>query len=146
VELSTPSSARANHRGRCWACGASDHLQRDCPSRSRGGRKSGEFVKRPRRSAVAGQVRAPDSDQPGKSCRSRDSGLTNPSVTCITAIWFPAMLDFGSSQSFLRLDVLDDIKRLGLPHSVETTERHSLLVNGESCVSSKVIVLGIKIH
>jgi hypothetical protein len=56
------------------------------------------------------------------------------------------MLDCGSSQSFLRRDVLDNIKRLGLSHSVETTERRSLMVNGESCVSSEVIVLGMKIH
>jgi hypothetical protein len=31
--LSASSSARANIRGRCWACGASDHLQGNCPSR-----------------------------------------------------------------------------------------------------------------
>jgi predicted aspartyl protease len=56
------------------------------------------------------------------------------------------MLDSGFSQSFLRRDVFDNIKRLGLPHFVETAERRSLMVNGESCVSSEVIVLEIKIH
>jgi hypothetical protein len=56
------------------------------------------------------------------------------------------MLDSGSSQSFLRRDVPDNIKRLGLSYSVETTERRSLMVNVESCVSSEVIVLVIKIH
>jgi hypothetical protein len=56
------------------------------------------------------------------------------------------MLDSGSSQSFLRRDVPHNIKRLVLPHSVETTKRRSLMMNGESCVSSEVIILGIKMH
>jgi hypothetical protein len=56
------------------------------------------------------------------------------------------MLDSGFSLSFLRHYVPDNIKSLELPHSVETTERLSLMVNGESSVSSEVIVLGIKIH
>jgi hypothetical protein len=37
VALSTPSSAKDNPRGRCWACDAADHLQRNCLLRSRGG-------------------------------------------------------------------------------------------------------------
>jgi hypothetical protein len=58
--LITPSSAKANHRGRCWGCGPSDHLRRDCPSRSRGGRSPASSGKRSRRPAVSPQVRAPD--------------------------------------------------------------------------------------
>jgi hypothetical protein len=60
--------------------------------------------------------------------------------------YLPAMLDSGSSRSFIRRDVFDAIKKSGLSYTVETTEERCLMANGESCILSEVIRLGIKIH
>jgi hypothetical protein len=64
----------------------------------------------------------------------------------ITDFCLPAMLDSGSSLPFLRRDVFDNIKRLGRPYTVGTPEERCLMANGESCVVSEVVVLGIKVH
>jgi hypothetical protein len=145
--LSTPSSAKANHSGRCWGCGASDHFQRDCPSRSPGDCSPASSRKAPGRPAISPPVREPDRVQPGNVCHPRDSGPGNTCVTLrIADCCLPAMLDSDSSKFFLRRDVFNNIKRLALPYSVKTAEKRCLMANGESCVSSEVVVLKIKIH
>jgi hypothetical protein len=58
----------------------------------------------------------------------------------------PAMFDSGSSLSLLRSDVLDNIQRLGLPVTLESTEQRCLLANGEPCAVSEIAGLSIKIH
>jgi hypothetical protein len=60
--------------------------------------------------------------------------------------WCPAMLDSGSSLSFIRRNVLENIKSLGLPCELESTEERCLLANGEPCVVSEVAVLQIKLQ
>jgi hypothetical protein len=51
------------------------------------------------------------------------------------------MLDSGSS-----LININIIKRLGLPYTVETTEERCLMANGESCVITEAVILGIKVN
>jgi transposase InsO family protein len=58
----------------------------------------------------------------------------------------PAMLDSGSSLSFLRRGVLNNIIALGLPHTLKTVKEYCQLANGETCVVSEVVVLRIKLH
>jgi hypothetical protein len=64
----------------------------------------------------------------------------------IGAYWLPAMLDSGSSLSFIRQDVLDNIKELGLPCILERAEECCVVANGKPYVISEIAVLGIKIR
>ena len=137
------SSAKADSRRRCWGCGAPGHNSRGCPSRSRHGRGPGSSGKRSRRPVVSGGSRVPNLSPPHRVFFPRDL-LPPPFVTVrIGEFCLPAMLDSGSSRSFIRRDVLDTIKRQRLPYTVETTEERCLMANGETCVLSEVCVLGI---
>jgi hypothetical protein len=60
--------------------------------------------------------------------------------------YLPAVLDTGSSRSFVRRDVVDNIKNLKLPHTLHTTQEQNLLVNGQECVSTEAITLQMKIR
>ena len=76
-----------------------------------------------------------------------DSSSVSPCVTLrIGAHWLPAMFDSGSSLSFIRQDVLDNIKKLGLPCIIENAEERCVMANGEPCVISEIAKLGIKIR
>jgi hypothetical protein len=55
-------------------------------------------------------------------------------------------MDSGSSFSFIRRDVIDNIKRLRLPHVLGTMEERCLMVNAQSCKVSDVVELGVKIQ
>lgn len=56
------------------------------------------------------------------------------------------MFDTGSSFSFIRRDVLDNCKALGLPYTLETTQESCLMANGKPCVASEVAVLEVRIQ
>jgi hypothetical protein len=60
--------------------------------------------------------------------------------------WLPAFLDSGSSLLFIRRNVLDNIKRLGLPCSWQRAEARCIFANGEPCALSEVVILSIKIQ
>ena len=56
------------------------------------------------------------------------------------------MLDSGSSVSFVRRDVLDDIDNLRLPYKLETTGERCQAANGEPCNITKAVILTVKLH
>jgi hypothetical protein len=56
------------------------------------------------------------------------------------------MFDTGSSVSFMRRDVLNKIKELGLPRKVITVEESCRTVSGEFCVVTQAVWLTIKLH
>ncbi|PNF31069.1 hypothetical protein B7P43_G17391, partial [Cryptotermes secundus] len=104
------------------------------------------FGKRQRRSAVKSSFRAPSVSQPRETCYRYDSGLLTPCVTLsIGAYWLPAVFDSGSSRSFIRRDVLHNIKELGLPCTLQPVQERCVMANGEPCVIAEKAVLGIKI-
>ncbi|PNF24849.1 hypothetical protein B7P43_G12918 [Cryptotermes secundus] len=136
----TPA-AKADSRRRCWGCGAPGHNFRDCPSRPHQRRATGSSG-----NDLGVRSRVPNLSPPRRVFFPRDS-RPSPFVTVrIGDFCLPAMLDSGSSRSFIRRDVLDTIKGWNLPYTVETTEERCLMANGESCVLSWVCVLGIRLH
>jgi hypothetical protein len=52
----------------------------------------------------------------------------------------PAILDSGSSRSFIRREVFDTIQKLKLSCTLETIEERCLMANRESCVLSEVVM------
>jgi hypothetical protein len=56
------------------------------------------------------------------------------------------MFDSGSSLSFIRRDVIDNCKLLGLPYTLETTQERCLMANGEPCVASEVALFEVKLQ
>jgi hypothetical protein len=56
------------------------------------------------------------------------------------------MLDSGSSVSFVRREVLDEIDNLGLPYKLETTGERCQAANGEPCNIMKAVVMTVKLH
>jgi hypothetical protein len=139
-----PCTAKADCKRRCWECGASGHLERDCPLKSGQDHTAGKS-KGYRRSVGIAQSQAPKLAQPRNILYPRNSGSGNPFVMLrLDGSCLPAMLDSGSSLSFLRRDILDNIKTLGLPYTLKTAKERQL-VNGETCVVSEVF-LRIKIH
>jgi hypothetical protein len=56
------------------------------------------------------------------------------------------MFDTGLSVSFIRRDVLNNIKDLGLPHKVLAIEERCQMVSGESCSVTQAIWLTISLH
>jgi hypothetical protein len=58
----------------------------------------------------------------------------------------PEMLDSGSSLSFVRRDVFDNIKRLGLPYTGETTLERNEMANAGLCDVTQAIILPIKLE
>jgi hypothetical protein len=57
----------------------------------------------------------------------------------------PALLDSGSSLSFVRRDVFENIKELGLPHTVETMQECCQVANAGVCEIMLAVVLSIKV-
>jgi hypothetical protein len=58
----------------------------------------------------------------------------------------PAMLDSGSSPSFVGREVFDIIKELGLPYTVEKTQERCQMANAGICDVTQAVVLPIKLH
>jgi hypothetical protein len=58
----------------------------------------------------------------------------------------PAILDSGSSYSFIRREVFQQIKSLGLPCSVKTANHTIHMAAGHSCVITEAVSLQIKLH
>jgi hypothetical protein len=58
----------------------------------------------------------------------------------------PAILESGSSFSFIRRDVFQQILSLGLPCRVETADRTLHMASGQSCVIKEDVSLQIKLH
>ena len=108
--------------------------------------KGRTFGKRQRRSAVEGSFRAPSVSQPREFFYRYDPGLLTPCVTLsIGAYWLPAVLDSGSSLSFIRQDVLHNFEELGLPCTLQRVQERCVMANGEPYVIAETAVLGIKI-
>jgi hypothetical protein len=117
----------------CWKCHEKGHLRRDCPSSdSSAVRKSG---KRKRRSAIRypAEVRAPENEEFQCGISSVKAASCSPCVVitvkdyCIAAI-----LDSGSSFSFVRRDLFQQILSLRLPCRVGTTNRTLHMAAGQS--------------
>jgi hypothetical protein len=71
----------------------------------------------------------------------------NPWVTlAIKKYRLPAILDYGSSFSFMRRDVFQRISALGLLCSSEATNREIHVASGQGCVISDLVSLQIKIR
>jgi hypothetical protein len=58
----------------------------------------------------------------------------------------PAILDSGSSFSFVRQDVFQQIQSLGLLCRVEATNRTLHMASGQSCVIKEAVSLQVKLH
>jgi hypothetical protein len=56
------------------------------------------------------------------------------------------MLDSGSSLSFVRRDVFENIKELGLPHTDATTQERCHVVKAGVCEITQAVVLSIKVE
>jgi hypothetical protein len=84
--------------------------------------------------AAKGSFRAPSMLQPQEYWYPYDLGLLTPCVTLsIGAYWLPAIFDSGSSRSFIRQDVLHNIKELGFPCTLQRVRESCVMVNGEPC-------------
>jgi hypothetical protein len=117
-----PSMGKADGKRRRWGCGASGHFERDCLSRSAQGHTAGGS-KCHQRLAVIAQSQTPKLAQPRSIFYPHNSGSSNPFVMLrLEGLCLPVMLDSGSSLSFLRRDVLYNIKTLGLPYTLKTAK------------------------
>jgi hypothetical protein len=56
------------------------------------------------------------------------------------------MLDSGSSLSFVRRDVFENIKELGVPCTVETTQERCQIANAGVCEFTQAVILSIKLE
>jgi hypothetical protein len=93
-----------------------------------------------------GSFRAPSVLQPREFWYPYDSGLLTPSVTLsIGAYWLPAVFDSGSSRSFIKQDILHNIKELGLPCTLQRVQERCVMANGEPCVIAEIAVFSLKI-
>jgi hypothetical protein len=61
-------------------------------------------------------------------------------------IRLPSLLDSGSSLSFTREDVFLRIKKLGLAHVVEATERRCVTANGKACRVIQAVTMSVKLQ
>jgi hypothetical protein len=105
--------------------------------------------KRARRSTVRSlaEVRAPVNVQTRRCKFSGNYPGVNPwLMLTIRKYCLPAILDSGSSFSFLRRDVFQRVLGLGLSCSSETTNREVRMAFGQSCVIKELISLQVKIH
>jgi hypothetical protein len=91
------------------------------------------------------EVRAPESEHPRcRTCPVRVAGFS-PWVMLTIGDCLPAILDSGSSFSFVRRDVFKQIQSLGLPSRVETTNRPLHVASGQSCVIKDAVSLQIQL-
>jgi hypothetical protein len=143
-----PGSPKADVKWRCTKCGVIGYRQHDCSFRSRQNSTArGSGSGNARRSAVTGRSRAPKFTLSHNIFYPHNLGAQNPFVTLhLGQYYLPAMMDTGSSLSFLRRDVVDNIKDLKLPYALQMTKEQCLLVNGQKCVITEAITLQIKIR
>lgn len=76
----------------------------------------------------------------------RMAGNTPWVLLTIKEYCLPAILDSGSSSSFIRRDVFQRIQDLGLPCWAEAVDQACCAANGQSCVISQAVLLPIKLH
>jgi hypothetical protein len=92
------------------------------------------------------EVPAPESERPRcRICPVRVASLS-PWLMLTIGDCLPATLVSGSSFSFVRRDVFQQIQSLGLPSRVETTNRTLHMASGQSCVMKEAVSLQIKRH
>lgn len=73
--------------------------------------------------------------------------VTSPWVVVVIKEWrLPTVLDFGSSRSFMRRDVFERMKQLGLSHSVEAVQDSCVTASGQSCEMTDAIFCSFKIQ
>jgi hypothetical protein len=91
--------------------------------------------------------RAPNLAQSRNNYDPPESSNANPWVLLrISDCCLLAMLDLGSSLSFVRRDVFNEIKDLRLPHTVEKTLERCQMANAGVCDVTQAVVLPIKLH
>jgi hypothetical protein len=113
-----------------WRVGAPPVWLSSGPGQSR----FGGVGKRPRRSGVKSQSRAPNGVESRQSSNQFTGYKGNAWVLLrIKNLGLPSIFDSGSSISFVSGDVFDGIKKLGLPHTVDHTEERCHASNGEPC-------------
>jgi hypothetical protein len=131
----------------CWRCYGRGHFRKDCPSPNASvARNQG---KKGRRSAMKelAVVRAPESEQPRCGISPvRVAGFNPWVMLSIRNYCLPAILDSGSSFSFVRRDVFQQIQSLGLPCLVEVVNHTCHMASGQSSVIKEAVSLQIKLH
>jgi hypothetical protein len=128
---------------KCWECDGLGHIRRTCP-KERGPKVSGNGMGR---SGVKDQPRAPTSINPkGQGNFPKGVVRTPWCVLDIKRFRLPAMLDSGSSLSFMRGDVFQKIKKLGIPHVAQQAQELCLTANGESCSVVQAVTVSVKLQ
>jgi hypothetical protein len=61
----------------------------------------------------------------------------------VKEFYLPSMFDSWSSLTFVRLDIFNKIKELGLPHTVETTEEYCQTANEGLCDVTQAVVFTV---
>ena len=92
-------------------------------------------------------VRAPSSKKSRRKNPSVDVGSSRPWVLlALKGFQLPALLDSGSSISFIRRSVFDGIQKLGLRCQVEEVNQVCCMAAGQGCVAKEVVTLSIKLQ
>jgi hypothetical protein len=93
------------------------------------------------------QLRAPQCVNSGKKCNFL-TGVIKTSWVLLNMKRFrlPSMLDSGSSLSFMRQDVFQRIKELGLSHVTEATEERFLTENSNACRAIQAVTMSVKLQ
>jgi hypothetical protein len=93
------------------------------------------------------RARAPKSEKTqSRISPVRIAGWTPAVTLTIKRYCLPAILDSGSSYSFIRREVFQQIQSLGLPCSVKMANRTIHMAAGHSCVIKEAVSLQIKLH
>ncbi|PNF36842.1 hypothetical protein B7P43_G09252, partial [Cryptotermes secundus] len=147
VTMAIDRTRRVRNRGVvCWKSLGRGHLKRDSPTSvplpsSSQGNEQASAVK------PSARIRVPKRTLPRSGNSPVRTAGNNPWVLLtIKEYCLPAISDSGSSSSFIRRNVFQRIRSLGLPCWSEAVSQSCRATNGQNCAISLAVLLQTKLH